>query len=72
MASRYQMRIVHLPDGMTVVAWPPGLDDEHDLIESLCERVRAKGVGIGRSEAHVIEDVRAAFTELLTNCKRMV
>jgi hypothetical protein len=55
-----------------VVRWGPGLPVETDFIASLCARVQAKGVGVGKSEAHVIADVRAACEELIYDLKAKV
>jgi hypothetical protein len=71
MESNYLVQIVHRKSGL-VVQWAPGLNVEDELIDTLCERVRAKGIGIGRTEAHVLGDVRAALEELLFDLKSQV
>jgi len=71
MASDYVMQIVHKHDG-TVVEWAPGLAVETEHIENLCARVKAKGVGVGRTEAHVIADVKTALREMLRELKGRV
>lgn len=73
MASDYLLQIIHKHDGMVVgCAWEPGLAVEVALIDDLVARVEAKGVGVGRTEAHVLADVRAAMTELLVALKTKV
>lgn len=69
--SEFVMRIVHIPSGKCV-DMAPGLAAEMDLLNDLCARVRAKGVGLGCSEDHVVEDVRAAFREALMALKGIV
>ncbi len=71
MPSDYVMQIRHRETGK-VVSWAPGLAAEVELIDNLCERVRAKGVGLAMTEAHVIADVRAAFAELLYDLKAKI
>ena len=63
-SSEYRIQIV-AKDNMRVIAWAPGMDMERDLIEEICARVKAKGVGSFKTTTHVIEDVRAAIRELL-------
>jgi hypothetical protein len=69
--SDYLIQVVHKVDG-TVAAWAPGLDIEADVVDELVERVRLKGVGIGRTQDHVLDDVRAAMLELLYDLKARV
>lgn len=69
MASAYRVQIVDADTGDVVYHAYPGLQAEAELIANLQTRVRAKGVGIGRTEAHVIQDVGAAFVELLHDLK---
>jgi hypothetical protein len=64
MASRFRLQVVNLDTGR-VVEWAPGQQVERDLVTELCARVAAKGVGVGRSTAHVVEDVRTALQDLL-------
>jgi len=74
MASQYRLQIVHEPTGQVVVSWPAGVNrpKERDFIEAVCERVREKGVGVGRTEAHVIADVREALQDVIGEAKRRV
>lgn len=71
MASDYRLQIVNHKDEI-VHGWAPGLAVEVELIDTLCARVAAKGVGLLRSEEHVIADVRAAFHELLRELKGQI
>lgn len=71
--SAYQMQIVTVGTKPVVVAaWPPGATGELDLIESVAEAVRAKGVGLFRTEAHVINDVREVLRQTLYALKASV
>lgn len=70
--SNYVLRIVYLPTGETVHQWAPGLAVESQFVAELCDRVRAKGVGVGRTEAHVIADVQTACEQLLFDLKSRV
>lgn len=72
MASNYRLQIVHIPSGGVVVEWPPGLHQEHDLIDEIVERVRSRGVGLFQTEEHVTRDVRAAIEDLLYELKLRV
>ena len=62
--SEFRLQVLHVPTGK-LVEWAPGLTIEKDFVAEICRRVQAKGVGIGRTEAHVVADVRAAVEELL-------
>lgn len=70
--SDYAMRIIYVPTGETVHSFAPGMDVESQLVTELCDRVSVKGVGLGRTTAHVIDDVRTAFEELLFDLKKRV
>lgn len=73
MASDYRLQIIDTRTGQPTKGWQPGdRVVETDLVADLLQRVKAKGVGIGRTEAHVLADVRAAFTELLFQLKERV
>jgi len=71
MASEFKIQVVHASNGM-VVEWAPGLSVEKDLETELLARIKAKGVGVGRTSAHVLEDVKAALRELLYELKSQV
>lgn len=71
MPSDFLIQIVHRNDGK-IVAWAPGLEVEKQLISELLSRVKLKGVGLMRTEAHVLADVRVALEELLYDLKRQV
>lgn len=68
MPSQFVIRVVDL---MTdeFVEWAPGKAVEKQLVDDLCTRVASKGVGITRTTAHVVADVRAAMDELLYELK---
>lgn len=69
--SNYLIQVVHRATGK-VVEWAPGLEVERNLIDELVQRVVAKGVGVGRTQAHVANDVRVALKELLFDLKNQV
>lgn len=66
--SRFIIQVVE-KDGQRVVEWAPGLAVERQLVTDLCNRVAAKGVGVLRTTAHVVEDVRTSLEELLFELK---
>jgi len=72
MASAYRVQIIHAATAEVVYRELPGEAVEADLVENICQRVRAKGVGIGRTEAHVLADVKAAIAEVLYDLKKRV
>jgi hypothetical protein len=72
MPSAYLIQVIHKETKKVVQAWEPGLSVEKEFISELCERVVAKGVGIGRTTAHVKADVLEACQELLHELKSQV
>ena len=71
--SEFLIQIVHKDNKQVIhCTWAPGLAAEKDLIEELGRRVASKGVGIGRTQAHVVEDVKQAMRELLYSLKSLV
>lgn len=73
MRSRYVLQVAEI-GGKVVASWPPGLDEERDLVEAVVRGVRdadvtekilasvqAKGVGLLKTEAHVLAAVREAI-----------
>lgn len=52
------------PDG-SVVQFPGGGPLEVEFIETATAAIVAKGVGVGKSEAHVADDIRAGLTETI-------
>ena len=71
MASDFLIQVVHKETG-NVVSWAPGLEVEKHLVTELLDRVKAKGVGVMRTEAHVLADVRLALEELLYDLKAQI
>jgi len=71
MASQYKIAVIFKDTG-EVVSWAPGLSVERDFEVELLNRIKAKGVGVGRTTAHVLDDVRDALRELLYDLKRQV
>jgi len=70
--ARYLLQVWDTERNAVVTSWAPGGPVETELVTHLCERVRVKGVGLGRTEAHVVSDVQHAFEELLHDLKRRV
>jgi hypothetical protein len=69
--SQFRLQIVDKA-GKVTKGWQPGDRVETELVDELCARVKAKGVGLGRTEAHVLADLRLAFAELLYELKARV
>ena len=72
MASEYVIQVIHKATNKVVHSWAPGLAVEKELISELLDRVKAKGVGIARTEYHVLADVKEAIEELLHDLKSRV
>lgn len=72
MPSRYVLQVVEKGSGRIVASWPPGLREEQDVIAAIVDGVRAKGVGIFKTEAHVIEAVRSVVADALYQVKAQV
>lgn len=75
MASDYSVQVVH-HDGSVVASWPPrsrklhGHDESQGIfIDALCDRLKAKGVGVGATAEHVCTDLRAVWQDLLHELK---
>ena len=71
MPSDFLIQVIHKSTG-EVVRWAPGLEVEKEFETELLNRVRAKGVGLFRSETHVVKDVIGALRELLFDLKKAV
>lgn len=71
MSSEFLIQVVHKSTG-DCVRWAPGLEVEKEFELELLNRIRAKGVGLLRNEAHVIADVQAALHELFHDLKSKV
>lgn len=71
MPSDYVIQVVDTRTGL-VAEWAPGLKVERQLITDLSTRVASKGVGIGRTTKHVVQDVQTALIELLHELKSEV
>ncbi len=70
--SDYRLQIIHIKTGQVVRGWSPGDRVETELVEALCARLKAKGVGWFKSEARVLEALREAWSELLYELKSRV
>jgi hypothetical protein len=70
----------HLGEGRTTngvldalaETWTPGSPTEAAFVDTLCQRIAESGVGIGRTTAHVLTDVRASFEAQVRELKRRV
>lgn len=71
MASEFVLQIVHEATGEIVTEWRPR-QDAPEVIFDLLNRVAAKGVGIFRTTAHVQQDIKTAWQELLQDLKNRV
>lgn len=71
MVSDYLIQVVHKDTGK-VVSWAPGLEVEKQFESELLDRVKAKGVGVARTEAHVLADVLSALQEMLRDLKSRI
>jgi len=58
------MQIVDTKTG-NVVEFEPGLSVEVNFVDDCVTRTLAKGVGIGRTRAHVARDIRDAIEEAI-------
>jgi hypothetical protein len=72
MPSDYVLQVARKTTGEVVASWPPGRETEKDFVTAICERVDAKGVGVGHTSAHVVADVRAALEEAIFEVKAQV
>lgn len=72
MASQYLVQIVDKKTRQVVNSWQPGLQAELEFEAELLRRVQKMGVGVFRTEAHVLKDVQAAIRELLYELKSRV
>lgn len=71
MASDFVLQIRHIHSG-EYIEFAPGLAVESQILEELCDRVNAKGVGIGRTSEHVINSIRSSFQELFWDLKKQM
>lgn len=79
MASSYRLQIVH-SSGRVVVSWPPGKQEERDLVHAIVTdavaRAKAQGFGVFKTEAQVeatLHDaLRQALQHLLRDAKEQV
>lgn len=70
--SAYVLQVAEKGSGKVVASWPPGLEQERDLIAAIVSRVRARGVGVFRTEARVLEAVRDAIEQGVMDLKLQV
>lgn len=65
------MQIIHKEYG-TIAEWAPGFPVETDMLDDLVSRIKAKGVGLLKTESQVVKAVEAAYKELLWDLKSRV
>lgn len=58
------------PDSAVVARYHAGGRAEIDFIETCVSAIMAKGVGFGRTAAHVERDVRAGLADAIRTLKR--
>jgi hypothetical protein len=68
--SEFRIRVTHVSGRNAILV--PGGQGERDLVADILARVKAKGVGVGRTEAHVLADVEAALNDALYAIKAEV
>ena len=71
MDSIYLMQIVEKKNN-EVVQFEPGLSVEVNFVDDIVTRTISKGVGLGRTSAHVAQDVREAVEEAIQALKRKI
>lgn len=71
MVSRYLLQIIDRKTG-EIIQLEPGLSAEIDFIDECAKRVLSLGVGIGRTEKHVEQDVRTGIELALLDLKTKV
>lgn len=69
--SDYRLQVLHLPTG-EIVKWKPGADVETDLVDDLCDRLKARGVGLFKTEKTVLDLVREELADVLWELKKKV
>ena len=69
--SEFAMRIIHLPTN-EYVEWAPGRSKESMIVDDLVRRVQMKGVGLFKTEAHVLLAIRESLLELIIDLKEQV
>ena len=70
--SNYLIQIVERKTNKVVHHWAPGLEVEKEFETELVNRVRAKGVGIFKTESKVISALETALREMLYELKDRV
>jgi hypothetical protein len=70
-ASQFVFQIIHQESGEIVAQWEPR-QDAKDIVDDLLRRAAAKGIGLLRTTAHVSQDIRAAWSDVLQDLKDQV
>lgn len=70
--SQYLLKVIDTKTGGTAASWRPGHICETDMVEDLCRRLKAEGVGVLKTEAKVLAAVRKCWTEVLRELKYKV
>lgn len=72
MQSQYLLQIVERETGEVVKSWEPGSRIETELLTELSTRLSGRGIGLGRTTVHVLDDLKHAWAELLFELKSQV
>lgn len=70
--SYYRLQVIDTRTGSVARSWQAGARIEVDLAEELARRLKAKGVGVFRTEAQVLAGLREAVGEMLLDLKKQV
>lgn len=68
--TRFLLQIVDATEPYAVVRLPAGGALERDLVQTCVEAIVAKGVGFGKTEAHVRRAIDEGMTDAIRALKR--
>ena len=71
MASRFLMQIVDRQTG-EIIQYEPGRRAEILFVEDCIERIVELGVGFGRTQKHVVTDIRAGIESAILALKAKI
>lgn len=69
--SRFRLQIVDTTNAK-VCEWEPGRAVEIDFVQDCITKIVSKGVGLGRTSAHVAKDIEDGINEAIFNLKAKV
>lgn len=70
--SYYRLQVIDTRTGTIARSWQAGDRVEIDLAEDLAMRLKAKGVGLLKTEAKVLTALREAMGEMMLDLKKRV